>query len=89
MDLIIQCTPEAAAALRGGAAEGAPARLSDVLARHQLVARPQHPDCDDPTLSRYFVIDISDTAVADRLLDQLRALPFVEAAYLSPDALPP
>lgn len=89
MDLIIQCTPEATASLRGGGGQGTPARLRAVLSAHLLCARPQHAHTDDPVLSRYFVVDITDAAAVDRLLEQLRALPFIEAAYLSPDAAPP
>jgi hypothetical protein len=49
---------------------------------------PVHPP-DDPVLASYFVVDVNDSADAERAADRLRQSPAVEAAYVKPaDAAP-
>jgi hypothetical protein len=49
---------------------------------------PQHPGVGDPTLSRYFVVQLPERALAERLVDALLAVPEVESAYVKPGEEP-
>ena len=48
-----------------------------------------HPGVDDPNLSGYFTANAADERAAQRVVDRLRSLEAVEAAYVKPpEALP-
>ena len=50
--------------------------------------RPVHPDTDDPDLSSYFTVDVSERDEAEDLARELMEDPAVQAAYIKPDDEP-
>ncbi len=54
-----------------------------------LTLEPMHLDSDDPILRSYFIVEVSDRATAQRVMNSLRQSEAVEAAYVKPpDELP-
>jgi hypothetical protein len=50
---------------------------------------PMHPGSSDPTLRRYYSVEVADPAAAERVATRLRESPVVAAAYIKPpDAMP-
>jgi hypothetical protein len=63
--------------------------LSAVQKSLGIVLKPVHPGSDDPNLAPYFMIDVPDPAIGEKVLDRLRLCKAVDGAYLKPsDALP-
>ena len=60
------------------------------LARELGIAfHPMHPDTEDPTLRRYFTVDVPNAASAEEVAARLRDSPAIAAAYVKPpDAMP-
>ena len=88
MRVIVQLRddPPAAADRQGTRASG---RLASVLDDYALTARPLDPGTTDPTLRRFYTIDLPPEVSVDDLLDRLRTLDGVEAAYVKPpDEMP-
>ena len=50
--------------------------------------KPQHPGTPDAELSRWYVAELADPAVAERFAEALRGEPSVEAAYVKPADAP-
>jgi len=85
MTITVQVTPELARALCDkGASSGAAKELEGIAHELDLSFRPLHPDTNDPILSSYLVVDVSDPAVEQRVLTRLRQSPAVKAAYVKP-----
>jgi hypothetical protein len=54
-----------------------------------IVLEPMHPGAQDPLLSPYFIVSVSDTAAADRIIASFQRYKAIEAAYLKPkDEMP-
>ena len=54
-----------------------------------IILKPIHPGAKDPLLTPYFIIEVSDSAAAERVIALLRNLKSIGAAYLKPlDELP-
>ena len=50
---------------------------------------PLHPDVDDSSLMRYFIVKLPDNLSADDIVKQLRRYKAIQAAYVKPaDELP-
>lgn len=60
------------------------AAVFDLAKRIGASLEPAHRDVADAELRRYFVVRLEDARDAERLADELRALPQVEAAYVKP-----
>ena len=90
MDVIVQVSPELAAALRRSPVVGGPA--AEVIAAAGALGaslRPVHPETRAPELARHFVLDAPTLAAGREVAARLRALPGVEGAYVKPpDAQP-
>jgi hypothetical protein len=82
MQLVVAVTPEIAAELRQLEPAGPAAAIR--CAAPDLA--PQHPGIDDPALSRWFAASVPDADTGARLVEELRALEGVEAAYVKPGA---
>ena len=67
----------------------AAARLLDLIAAFGVNLKPMHPGIDDPWLLPYFMIEVNDAVIAQRLILCLLELDEVEAAYLKPMDAPP
>ena len=87
MKVTLRVTSAAANALRRGEPLPAAERVLDAAKRHQGVLRPQHADVEGTRLAQYFVADVPDSA-GYALLEDLEALPEVEAAYVKPAVAP-
>lgn len=61
----------------------------DAVERYGGTFAPMHPGEEDPSLSRFFVVDVPDASQVDEAARALADLEGVEAAYVKPpDALP-
>lgn len=91
VEVIVQLAPAAAAKLRNGPPSDPDiAPLQRVLEELGVTLRPQHPDVDDPELTRYFVGETSDwDDDGSRAVAALTALRDVTAAYAKPPAALP
>ena len=88
--ITIQVRPDVARALQGLLPSSSEAEeVARTAAGVGAVLEPIHPGVDDPRLETYFSVGVADPAAADRLLEELRANPAIEAAYIKPpDAAP-
>lgn len=63
--------------------------LPNVMEAFGLAMEPLHRSTDDPTLQKYFVVEVPDVETAQRLIERLQQSPLVEAAYIKPpDEMP-
>jgi len=90
MQATVQVTAEAARALQGPPSAAQRANpLLDFLVQHNLALAPMHKGAADPELRSFYVMELPDSVNPDLLLDRLRSMPGVEAAYVKPpDELP-
>jgi hypothetical protein len=87
MEVVIQIAP--------------PAETESVRAEHPLAAiqhavstlglrvEPQHPGIKDPVLSTYYKVEAPDAQSAANVVETVRNLPSVAAAYVKPREAPP
>jgi hypothetical protein len=92
--IMIELAPDAAAEMRGAprSAAGKPPdtpSLRDATSRIGLVLQPVHPGATHPLLAHHFMAEADTREAAEALVQKLRALPGVEAAYLGADPEPP
>lgn len=66
------------------ASEGTVERVRRVLTELGGELRPQHPAVDDAELSAWYVGEVPADAVDDEVLERLRAIGGVDAAYVKP-----
>jgi hypothetical protein len=85
MQVTVQVAAEAVSALRQRAPP-TPASLevSRALDEFGVSLQPLDPDTDDPSLDRYFIVDLSDPAKAEAVVERLRQCRVVEGAYIKP-----
>ncbi|HMN96330.1 MAG TPA: hypothetical protein PKC43_08470 [Phycisphaerales bacterium] len=89
MELSVQLTPSAARSLHAGrGAPGTAARDPDLDFLAQRL-RPVHPGATEPALQVFFTLSTGGAEEAQRLAEQLRRNPHVEAAYVKPSDEPP
>lgn len=94
MELSVQLTPSAAAALHAGRADvgaargGRPRRDPDLEFLAERL-QPVHPGATEPALQVFFTLSTAGDAEAQRLAEELRRNPHVEAAYVKPLDAPP
>ena len=50
---------------------------------------PLHPGSTDPALSSYYRVHVPDAQSASKVIEAVRALPSVTAAYVKPEDEPP
>jgi hypothetical protein len=63
--------------------------LNRITKQLGVVLEPIHPGTADPDLMRYFTVEVSDQAAAERVIASLQQSKAVEAAYVKPpDAMP-
>jgi hypothetical protein len=60
------------------------AAVFDVAKQRGAPLEPLHRDVADQELRRYFVVRLPNVREAEKLADELRAQPQVEAAYVKP-----
>ena len=91
VEVVVQLEPAAAAKLRNGPSSDSDiAPLRRVLEELGMTLRPQHPDVDDPELTRFFVGETRDwDDDGSRAVAALTALHVVTAAYAKPPAALP
>lgn len=90
MEVIVQLADQAAGDfLHERTSDPDVAQLRRLLGSLGVAMRPQHPDVDDPGLSRYFVAEVRDRDQGARVVAALTALHIVTAAYAKPQAEPP
>lgn len=81
MQITIQVAP--------GLANNIAGPLAAAVAELGLKLKPMHPFSGDASLSRYYLVEVPDGPKAERIIERLRAVPGVEAAYIKPpDAMP-
>lgn len=78
-------TADAVRTARGGRGHSGAARLEAVLRAHGSALQPVHPGAVHPVLAPFFFADVADEAAATEVVEQLRGMEGVEAAYLRPD----
>lgn len=88
--IVVQLSLSAAVSLHEQQPANEPIReLQQTLDGLGVSLRPQHPGEHDPTLARYFIVEGVAPGLEERVLDALRRLPIVEAAYSkAPEELP-
>ena len=94
MELSVTLTPAAAAALHAGrsdvgAARGGRTSDDPDLAFLANRLRPVHPGVTEPSLQVFFTLSTAGADDAQRLAEELRRNPHVEAAYVKPLDEPP
>ena len=81
----IQAAPHVAPMLHGLAPPSADSEEIVSIARaFGGTLEPLHPDTDDPSLQRYFTVDVADEAVASQVLARVRQSSSIAAAYVKP-----
>ncbi len=88
MDIVIQVAPDRTQA----SAEQSERRLKAVrrtIAELGLRLEPMHPGSRDPILSNYYYVRAPDPQTATRVIEIVRELPSVSAAYVKPGDKPP
>ena len=66
-----------------------PTALAQVLDDYSLAAQPLDRGTDDPTLRCFYTVDVPRDVAVDDLLQRLKELDAVEAAYVKPvDEMP-
>jgi len=54
-----------------------------------VVLKPMHPGAEDTLLAPYFIVEVSDSAAAERVIARFQQHRAIEAAYLKPpDEMP-
>ena len=87
--LITVQTTAATRATRGGSATTEPQTLRELADELGVGFRALHPGTDDPTLGRFFTVEVPDAAEAQRVVARLLTSPAIAAAYVKPpDELP-
>ncbi len=87
MEVVIQIVPTARAA--SARAESPLAAVQRAVAKLALALEPQHPGIDDPVLSTYYRVKAPDAQSAAKVVEAVRDLPSVAAAYVKPGDAPP
>lgn len=90
MQITVQVSADVARALYQ---RGPPTAESEELLRIMntfgIKLEPLHRNTYDPSLQRYFIVEVPDRATAQQVMDRLQQLEAVEAAYVKPpDELP-
>jgi hypothetical protein len=88
MELIVKLEAEVAAAVRSGSGSPQAQSLRDFARLHGLTLQPVHPGIASGELAKFFSGSLAQQPVTQALVEQLRALPGVETAYLKPSATP-
>lgn len=92
-DVIVLLEAETSRAFRGETTTVQAEEAADTIAEHArqfgATLQPQHPDTGDPDLSGYFVLAAPSPEHAERLIETLRDLNGIEAAYLKPQPAMP
>jgi hypothetical protein len=84
MQIVAKLTAGAAAAFRSGSIKNQSEGLQALVQANGIQLTPMHPSITDGELSKFFVAKISDKIQVNELVDSLRKLPSVEAAYVTP-----
>ena len=61
-------------------------QILQILKELGLVLRPVHPGATDPLLAPYFTAEVRDIDQAEQVIQRLRQISVVEAAYVKPPA---
>jgi hypothetical protein len=90
MEVVVQVSADVADALyRRGPPTSKSEELLRIIETVGLSLEPMHYETDDPTLRRYFIVEVDDQATAQRVIDSLQQSEAVEAVYVKPpDELP-
>jgi hypothetical protein len=90
MQITIRMTmAEALAYQKGQVAPPALQQVLRILDELGLTLTPIHPGATDPLLAPYFIVEVRDADQAGQVIERLRQIPAVEAAYVKPpDELP-
>lgn len=67
----------------------AASKILNLASEFGVSLEPIHPGIDDPWLLPFFMIEVDDAVLAQRLIPCLLELDEVEAAYLKPMDAPP
>jgi len=65
------------------------ANIIDVLKEFGGTIEPMHPLSSDHELQRFFIVEVPGPSDLEKIIDRLRKVPGVEAAYVKPLGEPP
>ena len=88
--MIVQLSPEAADAVRGG--EPTPSGLHEAQEKLRalgLSLEPLHARGEDPSIASWFRVAVEDEPAAEEVAAALRTSAAVESAYVEPPSAPP
>jgi hypothetical protein len=88
--VIVQLSPDAADAVRGG--DPTPSDLQEAqktLRSLGLELEPLHVRAEDPSLASWFRVSVEDEPTAEEVAATLRKSAGVESAYVEPPSAPP
>jgi hypothetical protein len=90
MQVTVQVSTDVARALnKQGPSNANSQALLRTIEAFGLALEPIHRDTDDSNLRSYFTVKVQDHATAQRIIDRLRQLGAIKAAYVKPpDGLP-
>jgi hypothetical protein len=89
VQIVIQVPPDTALALHRGGSEASVLPVAQVTASLGLTLEPIHPATDDPSLIRWFIVEVSDPNDVGQVIESLEQAGAVDAAYVKPpDELP-
>jgi hypothetical protein len=90
VDVIVQLSPDAADAVRGG--DPTPSDLQEAQEKLRslgLRLDPLHVRAEDPSLGSWFRVSVEDEPTAEDVAATLRTSAAVESAYVEPPSAPP
>lgn len=89
MDVVIQLSGDRTSTNSAGPVEHHLTAVRGAIGELGLELKPVHPGTQDPTLSTYFYVRVPDPQTAARVIDVVRQMPSVSAAYVKPPDEPP
>lgn len=88
--MIVQLSPEAANAVRGGGTTASGLQeAQEKLRSLGLRLEPLHARAEDPSLASWFRVSVEDEPTAEEVAALLRTSAAVESAYVEPPSAPP
>ena len=80
--LVVQLTGKAAAAFASGEGPAAPVRHA--LDELGVALEPLHPGIDDEQLATYYAAELATPQAGAKVVERLRSVPGITAAYVKP-----
>jgi hypothetical protein len=84
MDVVVQLSPDTARLEATSSQKHPLTAVRKALGKHARTLEPVHPGIDDPELSNTFRVRVPDAKSAAKVVEAVRKVPSVTAAYVKP-----